>query len=307
MGNKSNTIKTVLGCVSENEINAVLGHEHICCYSEYLSMMSGNGYINFSEIEEKATAVLIELKALYGLNLFIDCTPVNIGRNVELLKRISEKSGVHIVCSTGFYYTEEPVLYNTSAAELSEHMVRDAEKVNAGIIKAAVENESLSSFNNKLLTASAMAHKALGLPIVVHTNANNKSGMKALEVLLNCGVSPEAVVIGHLSDTDNMEYVLDIARSGCYIGLDRIYDNTSLEYITKKVDTILKLSDAGFGDKIILSHDEQFFNGFDSAANIKEKTRFSHIFEYICPRLEKSMLMKIIRQNPIRMLSPNRT
>lgn len=301
MGNQNEMIKTVLGYVSENEIRTVLAHEHICCYSEYLSMMSGKSYIDFSKIEEKAAAVLAGLKAAYGLNLFMDCTPINIGRNIGLMKHISEKSGVHIVCSTGFYYTEEPVLCNTSAEELSEHMVRDAENVNAGIIKAAVENAFLSSFNHKLLTASAMAHKKLGLPIVVHTNATNKNGMKALEILLNEGVAPEAVVIGHLSDTDDMDYILEIAGSGCYIGLDRIYDNTSDAYITKKVDTILKLCDAGFADKIILSHDEQCLNGFDSTV-IKEKTRFSHIFEYICPRLEKPLLMKLIRENPINLL-----
>lgn len=217
-------MKTVLGDISTNEIHTVLCHEHICCYSEYLYMMSGKDYLDIEKLEEKAVAELRELKLKYGLDLFVDCTPINIGRNIELLKRVSENSGVHIVCSTGFYYTDEPVLYLSSAETLAEHMIKDAKSINSGIIKAAVENEALSNFNIKLLTATALAQKELNLPITVHTNANNKNGLKALEVLLNSGVKPEKITIGHLSDTDNMDFILEIAKSGCYIGFDRMYD-----------------------------------------------------------------------------------
>ncbi len=295
-------MKTVLGDISANEINAVLCHEHICCYSEYLYMMSGKGYLDFERLEEKAVSELKELKAKYGLNLFVDCTPINIGRNIELLKRVSEKSGVHIVCSTGFYYTDEPVLYASSAETLSEHIIKDAKNINAGIIKAAAENETLSDFNIKLLTAAAIAQKELDLAVIVHSNAGNRNGLKALNILLENGVKPEKITIGHLSDTDNMDYILEIAKSGCYVGLDRMYDIKSDEYINKKVNAVLRLCDEGFENKILLSHDESFFNGFEASPEIKENTRFSYVFEYLRPRLPESIFQKIIHQNPINML-----
>ena len=349
-------MKTVLGNISAKEINAALCHEHICCYSEYLNMMSGRDYLNLSRLEEKAVAELGELKLKYGLNLFVDCTPINIGRNIELLKRVSEKSGVHIVCSTGFYYNDEPVLYASSAEILAEHMIKDAKNINADIIKAAAENEALSDFsllkktsltelkemyssapvssqvliidgisytvvshyagdkdinkvvrsiafnNIKLLTAAAIAQKELDLPIVAHTNANNRNGLKVLEVLLEKGVKPEKITIGHLNDTENMDYILEIAKSGCYIGLDRMYDNKSEEYISKKVNAVLRLCEAGFEDKILLSHDESFFNGFEAIPVMKENTRFSYVFEHIKPKLPKELFEKIIRHNPINML-----
>ena len=295
-------MKTVLGNISANEINAALCHEHICCYSEYLHMMSGRDYLDLPRLEEKAIAELKELKLKYGLNLFVDCTPVNIGRNIELLKSVSEKSGVHIVCSTGFYYTDEPVLYSSSAETLAEHMIKDSKNINAGIIKAAVEDETLNSFNAKLLTATAIAQKELNLPVAVHTNANNRNGLKALEVLLENGVSPQKITIGHLSDTENMEHILEIAKSGCYIGLDRMYDNKSEDYINKKVNAILSLCDKGLENEILLSHDESFFNGFEASPKLKDNTRFSYVFEYIRPRLPESVWGRIIRENPIEML-----
>ena len=139
--------KTVLGDIPENELGVTLTHEHICCYSEYLYQMSGEDYLDKEQLLKVAVDYLKSLKEKYYLNTFIDCTPVNIGRDVALLKEVSQKSGVNIICSTGFYYTEETVLYNSLAELIAEYIIKDAKKVNAGIIKCAVENETISEFN----------------------------------------------------------------------------------------------------------------------------------------------------------------
>lgn len=296
------TINSVLGQIGINSIGAVLCHEHICCFSEYLFKMAGKEYLDKEKLVSKSIAELSRLKSIYGMNLFIDCTPVNIGRDIELLKKVSEESGVHIVCSTGFYYTDEPVLYNMSEETLAEYIVADAKETNAGIIKAAVENEKISAFNVKLLKATALAHQKLGLPIVLHTNAHNKNGLYALEILLQNGVSPECITVGHLSDTEDNDYITEFAKHGCYIGLDRLYNNTSDDYINKKLEIISKLCELGYADKIILSHDELFFNGFDAEPQFKEITRFDYVFKHILPRFDAYVSDTIIRKNPIRML-----
>ena len=296
-------INTVLGTINESEINACLCHEHICCFSEYLFKMSGKEYLDEDELASKSVTELKRIKNAYGMNLFIDCTPVNIGRDIELLKKVSKESGVHIVCSTGFYYTEEPVLYNKSEESLAEYIVADAKETNAGIIKAAVENETVSSFNEKLLKATALAHQKSGLPVVLHTNAHNKNGLAAVEILLQNGVRPECITIGHLSDTEDIDYITEFAKHGCYIGLDRLYNNASEEYISKKLKTICELCELGYSDRIILSHDELFFNGFEANARIKEITRFDYIFKNILPRLKAEITDEFVRKNPIKMLN----
>ena len=296
-------INTVSGKININSVGAVLSHEHICCYSEYLLEMAGKEYVDKEKIATESITELKRLKDTYGMNLFIDCTPVNIGRDVDLLKKVSEESGVHIVCSTGFYYTDEAVLHNMSEETLAEYFICDAKEINAGIIKAAVEDENIGVFNKKLLKATALAHKKLGLPVVLHTNAHNKNGLAAVEILLDCGVSPECITVGHLSDTEDIDYITEIAKIGFYIGLDRLYNNTSQEYISKKLKTILKLCERGYSDRIILSHDELFFNGFEADPKIKESTRFDYVFKYILPRLDKNLADTIIRKNPVRMLT----
>jgi phosphotriesterase-related protein len=265
--------------------------------------MAGKDYLDKDALADTATVYLKERKKKYGLATFVDCTPINIGRDVELLKRISEQSEVNIICSTGFYYTDEPVLYNTSAEQLCKYMVADAYAVNAGIIKCAVENEAITRFGEKLLRACAKAHLCLGLPIVLHSNANNRNALKALEILFSEGVNPNAVTVGHLSDTDDLEYVKSIASYGCFIGLDRLYKNTSEEYVSKKTQSILELCKASYEDQILLSHDALFFNGFEAELKIYEQPRFSYCFDYILPQLPKSLSDKLMVRNPMRMLS----
>jgi phosphotriesterase-related protein len=296
-------IKTVLGDIKEDALGITLPHEHICCYSEYAYRMAGKDYLDKDALADTATVYLKELKKKYGLATFVDCTPINIGRDVELLKRISEQSKINIICSTGFYYTDEPVLYNTSAEQLCKYMVADAYAVNAGIIKCAVENEAITRFGEKLLRACAKAHLCLGLPIVLHSNANNRNALKALEILFSEGVNPNAVTVGHLSDTDDLEYVKSIASYGCFIGLDRLYKNTSEEYVSKKTQSILELCKASYEDQILLSHDALFFNGFETEPRIYEQPRFSYCFDYILPQLPKPLSDKLMVQNPMRMLT----
>ena len=296
-------VKTVLGSVREDALGIALPHEHICCYSEYAYQMAKNYYLDKEQLLKVAVSYLKHLKEKYSLNTFVDCTPINIGRDIELFKRISERSAVNIICSTGFYYTDEPVLYSTSTEQLCKYVVADARAVNAGVIKCAVEDETVNGFQEKLLRACAKAHLHTGLPIVMHTNANNKNALKALEILFSEGVDPKAVTVGHLSDTDDLEYVKRIASYGCYVGLDRLYENTSEEYVSKKVQSIFDLCRAGYEDNILLSHDALFFNGFDAEPKICEQPRFSYCFDYVLPQLPKSLSDKLTVQNPMRMLT----
>ena len=295
-------IKTVLGDISESDIGITLPHEHICCYSECLYQMMGDHYIAKKEILNTSVNYLKKLNKKYRLQTFIDCTPVNIGRDIEMLKKVSEQSGVNIICSTGFYYTEEPIIYNMPVELLSEYITLDAVNVNAGIIKCAVESESISPFTEKLLRASAKAQLKIGLPIVIHTNARNRNGIEALEILLSEGVKPCAITVSHLSDTEDIEYVKHFAKCGCYIGLDRLYCDTRYEYVQRKIKMILALCESGYDNKILLSHDAQFFNGFEENYKIDMTPRFNYCFDYILPQLQNDISGRILNSNVIKML-----
>lgn len=293
---------TVLGSMAADELGITLPHEHICCYSEYLYRMAGNRYLDKQALFLHAVSYLKEMKERYKLNTFIDCTPVNIGRDLDLLKRVSEHTGVNIISATGFYHTEEPLVSNLAPECIADYIISDAQAVRPGILKCAVEREQISPGLEKVLTAVAKAQQALELPVVLHTNARNRNGLQALQLLLDCGVKPQAVTVGHLSDTDDAEYLKTIAAYGCYLGFDRLYGNTSEEYIGKTTEKIMALCRLGYSDKILLSHDALFYNGFEAAPKINQTPRYAYVFDYILPELPADIARKITVENPAKML-----
>lgn len=297
-------IKTVLGTKNMDLTNAptALSHEHIAGFSYYLRMMSKE-YFDFNEIENKAASILKKLKTKHDLGLFCDCSAINIGRDVELLKRVSKKSGVNIVCSTGFYYNAEPVMFSMSEKSIAKIIIEDAININAGIIKAAVEDAEPTAFNYKLLKSAAIAHSELHLPIVLHANALNKNGIKAIKYLLNFGVAPQWITAAHLSDTEDIEYIKSIAEIGCFIGFDRLYKIENSEYINSKINQILYLCEAGYENRIVLSHDDSVFQGFNKNPKIISP-RYEYVFDYILPRLDNNIKNQLIRVNPYKMLNP---
>lgn len=293
-------MKTVLGEIRADALGVTLPHEHICCYNEYALKMMGERYLDKDALRAASVAYLKEMKKKYSLSTVFDCTPVNIGRDIDLLRRVSEESEVNIVTSTGFYYTDEPTLYSATAEMIAEYILTDAKATNAGIIKCAVEREEITPFLEKVLRACAMAHRECGLPIVMHSNARNKNARAALEILFSEEVKPSAVTVGHLSDTEEVDYIKEIAAHGCFIGLDRLRADTSEEYISKKLFTINELIRSGYGEKILLSHDSLFFSGFDKQPKINEKPRLAYLFEEILPRLPEDIGRLLTVDNPAR-------
>ena len=100
-------INTVLGKRDAESFGVILPHEHICCYFEYYLMMAGKKYLDKKVLLEAAVKYLCEMKEKYSLSAIVDCTAVNIGRDLELLKEASRLSEIDIISSTGFYYTDE--------------------------------------------------------------------------------------------------------------------------------------------------------------------------------------------------------
>lgn len=296
-------IRTVLGEIKSENVGTTLPHEHICNVSEYAYHIMRDAYLDKTALAAHAIKYLKAMKESYGLNTFVDCTPINLGRDAELLKRISAGSEVNIVCSTGFYFNYEPLLFKTSADLMAKYLTSDIKTASAGVIKCAVEQEHADEYQRKLLCACAKAHLETGLPIVMHTNAMRKNAEEGLEILLSWDVDSKCITVGHLSDTEDVDYVCKIASYGCYIGLDRLYNDTSDEYIEKKIFIIEELCRKGYGDRILLSHDEQFFNGFDKVPKIKEQPRFTYCFDHILPQLSADAYRNITSKNPSSSLS----
>lgn len=128
-----------------------------------------------------------------------------------------------------------------------------------------------------------------------------------MEILLESGVKPQRVTVGHLSGTDDIEYILKILSFGCYVALDRLYNDTSEDYISNKIKIIESLCDAGYGDKLLLSHDNMFFNGFRDEPKVNPIPGFEYVYKNIVPRLDEETADTIMSKNPVEMLNCKQT
>jgi phosphotriesterase-related protein len=95
-------VETVLGPIHPDEMGITLIHEHMV-----LGFPGWQGDCtiappDWTAIRDNSIDLLHRLRSL-GVRTVIDATPNDMGRNPLLLKELSEKTSVHIVCSTGFY------------------------------------------------------------------------------------------------------------------------------------------------------------------------------------------------------------
>jgi phosphotriesterase-related protein len=117
------------------------------------------------------------------------------------------------------------------------------------------------------------------------------------------GVDLTKVVIGHAGDSDDLDYLSQLADAGCLLGMDRfgldIYNPTS-----SRVDTIVTLAERGYADRMVLAHDASCFIDYfpDPSAwaafqQVQPNWNFRHISEDVLPMLrERGVTEEQIRQ-----------
>lgn len=121
------------------------------------------------------------------------------------------------------------------------------------------------------------------------------------------GVDLTKVVIGHSGDSDNLDYLMEVADNGSYLGMDRFGLDVYLP-TEQRVDTIVELVRRGYVEKITLAHDAScYIDYFDpqAKAQVQPNWNFLHIPNDVVPMLLKKGLTDedidtILVQNPRR-------
>jgi phosphotriesterase-related protein len=215
---------------------------------------------------DRARAVS-DLKAAYdaGVRTMVDLTPINLGRDATLIREVSEASGVQIIVATGLYWTPDIYFMQRRTDAIADLFVQDIEEgigttgVRAGVIKCATQPE-MDRYNERVLRATARAHRRTGVPIGTHTYVENRTGLDQVRIFKEEGVDLGRVIIGHSDDSDDIDYLDEIVQAGATLGMDRIgipAPRTSAE----RADMIAALFERGYADRITLSHDSGVLDG----------------------------------------------
>lgn len=260
MGSEELTIQSVTGPLRIADLGRVLMHEHIFISnpgSEFDPAMA----VERDALRDIAVERLSELKAL-GFSTFVDPCPIELGRDVSLMAEISERSGMRIVCATGFYHEERglPFYWRASSAEeIADLLIREIETgigglgIRPGVIKCATSHREVNAIEGKFLAAAAIAHRATGVPILTHTD-HGVGGPEQQQFLLDRGVEPHRCLIGHCCENPDPTYHKGIAGKGSYVGFDRI-GVAVLQSDDVRADVVAEMVRAGFIQHVMLSQD----------------------------------------------------
>ncbi|MCB0840845.1 MAG: phosphotriesterase, partial [Bacteroidetes bacterium] len=238
-----------------------------------------------------------------GVTTILECTPNYLGRNPNLLQRLSEVTGIQFLTNTGYYgavdnkYLPQKA-FDLSAEEISAIWTKEYQEgldgtgIKPGFIKISVNSDSiLSNVHKKLVKAAALTHLRTGLTIVGHTGPE-KPAMAQVKVLAENGVSPEAFVWTH-AQGGTMKSHIELAKMGVWVSLDGMGwmapDSTqdpNANTLEKYLDMIENFKENKLLHKLLISHDAGWYT-HDPEDGQQRFKPYTSIFDRVIPGLKE--------------------
>lgn len=283
-------VMTVTGPIDANTLGKSLIHEHILVDFIGAAKYDPQRW-NDDDVVKKVLPYLEQIRKA-GYKTIVDCTPNFLGRDVQLLQRISKQSGVLIVTNTGYYGgSDEKFLptqvFSESAGQLAARWIAEWENgidgtdIKPGFMKISVNPGSLSEASRKLIEAAAKTHLKTGLTIASHTGPA-VAAFEEIEILKREGVSAEAFIWVHAQSEKNFEEYLKAVRIGTWVSLDGVGDSNIDEY----TERLVRLKKEKSLHRILISHDAGWYEpGKPDGGNFRGYTSISN---NLIPSLKKS-------------------
>jgi phosphotriesterase-related protein len=288
------TIHTTTGTAAPDELGRTLIHEHVLVGFPGWDIDAKAPRYKREEMMTRAVDQMQELLDL-GVGTFVDPCPMDLGRDVEFLAELSQKSGMRIICTTGAYFEAEGVTYtfrHLPVEEITDIYVKEITEgvgdtgIRAGAVKIATGTRVVTEYERKLVTAGARAAKQTGVPVISHTQEAT-CGHDQIDLVTGEGVAAERLLVGHSDGTEDHWYQRSLAERGAFVGFDRF--GISL-FISDEVRirNVLRLAEAGHTERIMLPN-----------------WRSSYIFREVVPKLREGGLSErdietILVDNPRR-------
>lgn len=254
-----------------------------------------------------------------GAQLVVDLTVLGCGPAAEVAVRAAEAAGLDLVVSTGRY------LHNTlsfeertvSVEELTERWVANIyEGMNGffpGVIGEIGTSEVITDDEINSLKAAGRVQRQTGLPLNIHVHPFARLAMDAIRIVEAEGADLSAVAISHLDCELDLPQLLQILRTGVFIEMDnfgtsrtRLVQGIGYPDDRERIDMIEQLSDKGFTDRILLSHDINHRNSLVANGG----WGYQHIGATILPLLEhrfgRTIAQELTAENPLRFLAGSR-
>jgi phosphotriesterase-related protein len=254
---------------------------------------------------------IAQAKAL-GCETLVECTPAYLGRDVLLLKRLSDASGVNILTNTGYYGAAKDKhlprhAFSESADQLAARWTREFERgidgttIKPAFMKIGVDEAPLSDVDAKLVRAAAVTSRSTGLPIASHTSTG-AAAMAEMELLDRADVPAAAFIWVHAHNERDTTFHTRAAKAGAWVEFDGI----SEAGVGRHVELVRHMKAQGLLGRVLVSHDAGWYHvGEPNGGRFRP---FDTLFSRFVPALAEAGLTKeevrlLLVENPRRVLA----
>jgi phosphotriesterase-related protein len=331
-------VQSVTGPIDSADLGVTLPHEHV--FINMTRTTPADGYLNvWSDVESE-----LGLYAAAGGSTLVDLTngelsdyaapvfwadgtqefgqnPTTGSRspaNVLATKAMAEATGINVILGTGHYYQTYLDLEwwdRTSTNRVADYLIADivdeipGTGVRAGIIgEIASDLPYITAAEERSFRAAARAQRETGVTISTHA-PTFPTGLAQLDILAEEGVDLGRVIVGHTDTVKNVDYSLALLARGAYIQYDcmmtcRVGGSIVAPEVDRRIAYLLAVIEAGYQDKILLSHDVCQ----RSHMTTRGGPGFTFLFEEFAPRaiaagVDPDVMREIFIDNPRRALT----
>lgn len=297
-------VRTVLGDLRPVDLGPTDYHEHLFQASPLLPDETLD--------DEQASGTEAAALAGSGAAAMVEATPIGLGRDPAAVARISRRSGLHIVHTTGVHRHEhyapgtplltlpEDDLHRLLREELLVGM--DGTGIRAGLVKAGVGLWSIDPFERRALTVAARLAAEFGTPLMVHLE-HGTAAHEVLDLLAAHSCPADRVALAHVDRNPDPVLHAELAARGAYLGYDgaaryqRWPDSVLIECLERTVAT------AGTA-RILLGGDVARRSRYLAYGGMPG---LSYLFERFVPRVRAALgsqaVDQVLRTNPARWLA----
>jgi len=307
-------INTVLGKIHPSELGLTLMHEHIIWDWDGASKNNKNLY-DINEVVDMMEPYLLDLKRL-GCQTLVEATACGAGRDVEVLKACSERTGLNIITNCGAWdggkhrgnfvpdELKEINIDEIAGIWLKEYKDGiDGTDIRPGFIKLALGDEGfISELQEKMLRAAARTSLASGLPIECHIGSS-ESAARAVDIIEEEKLPFNKFLWVHIDWSNDYPTVLKLAKKGIWVEIDAI--SAFPEPYEIQLNLLEKLICDNLLDQVLISQDA----GCYEVGEVKDtKLRsYNNIFTKFIPICKskgicEEVINKILVENPAKIL-----
>ncbi|PSN56987.1 Phosphotriesterase-related protein [Blattella germanica] len=294
-------IQTVLGPISPEDLGRTLTHGHLPFgydkfyieppkkFKEFLENKIGIDNIGFIRQfpysnrhniqfndDDSQSAVLydLELYKEFGGGAIVENTSHGLQRNVQYMKEVSQKTGIHVIAGTGYYLASvqppsilaqsQETMYNMMLTELTARCVEQHD-VKCGFIGEVASGWPLHEFEKRAIQAAGEVQEEVRCPVSFHSGRHPDAPFEIIRLFQESGGDAKKAVMSHIERTlYEDEEILEFSSLGSYCQFDLFGNECSYYQVNpaadmpsdaQRIDKIMCLLYEGKEDKILLAHD----------------------------------------------------